>query len=209
MLLSGKLAFEQNDLMEERDSKTIALLGGSFNPPHVAHLLMASWALSAGGVDEVWVIPTGGHPFGKTLAPFEQRFEMCRLAFASLGDRVKILDVEREPRTHYSVETVEALAARYPQNQWRWIMGSDTLAQSAQWKDFDRLTQIASPLLIGRKGHPVQGQGGKEAVLTLPNVSSTLIREKIATHSESGLEGLIPGSVLRYIREHGLYESKK
>lgn len=195
-------------------AKTIGLFGGSFNPPHVAHVLIVGWAFAVGEVDEVWIIPTGGHPFGKPLAPFEDRLQMCRLAFACYGERVRMLDSEREQRVHYSVDTVRRLTERNADLRWRWIIGSDALAQSAEWKDFKELSRMAPPLVIRRMGHAARNArtqsseaGGSE--FTPPDVSSTFIRDRLAGPQEgyADLAGLVPHSVLAYIRRHRLYES--
>lgn len=185
----------------EASPTVIGLYGGSFNPPHTAHVLVAAWALSCGEVDRIWVFPTGGHPFGKDLAPFEDRMAMCRGAFAPFGDRVRVLDIEREPRVHYSVETVERLRAENPDLGWRWLMGSDTFADAPQWRRFDDLMDIAPALAIPRAGYPSAGAGS----FALPNVSSTLVRRMLAGHDWTGLEGLLPRPVAAHIRERGLY----
>ncbi len=198
-------------------AQVVALFGGSFNPPHVAHVLAVAWALSAGGADKVWVIPTGGHPFGKPLAPFEDRMELCRRAFACFGDRVDILDVEREPRVHFSVETVERLRQQHPNVEFRWLMGSDALAQTDQWRQFDRLKRLAPPMVIGRRGFPLPEDATPPAApdptadarpsLMLPDLSSTMIRSWLAggPSERTRLEGLLPAAVLRYIDERQLY----
>lgn len=185
--------------------ETIGLYGGSFNPPHMAHVLVAAWALATGEVGKVWVIPTGGHPFGKKLAPFEDRQEMCRRAFYFLGDCVQILDIEREPRVHYSIETLRELQQRHPDSHWRWIMGSDTLEDAPQWREFDELMRLAPPLII-----PRQGYGNSQIIdskgFALPNISSTLLRRRLAEGPREGLDALIPGAVLEWIRQRGLYQ---
>lgn len=182
------------------ERKTIGLYGGSFNPPHVAHVLAVGWALSAGELSEVWVIPTGGHPFGKSLADFDDRLTMCRLAFACYGDRVRILDIERGPEVHYSVDTVEQLVRENPDCSFRWIIGSDAMAQSAEWKNFARLAELAPPLVVGRSGH------GTKAKFTLPDISSTMLRERIARADDlRELDPLVPRSVLNFISHRKLY----
>jgi len=70
--------------MPSPSEKQVALLGGSFNPPHVAHLMAAYWALATQGVAEVWLLPAFQHPFGKSLAAFEDRVRMCELAAAGV-----------------------------------------------------------------------------------------------------------------------------
>lgn len=181
----------------------IGLLGGSFNPPHLAHVMVAAWALAGGEVGEVWVMPTGGHPFGKQLLPFDERLELCRLAFQCFGERVRIIDVEREPVTHYSIDTLRRLQSLHPGRRWRWIMGSDTLADARQWKQFDELMRQAPPLLVPRAGHLPPEQAAAE--FALPDISSTLLRRLLAGRRLEGIENLIPRPVLARILERGLY----
>jgi nicotinate-nucleotide adenylyltransferase len=184
------------------ESPTIGLLGGSFNPPHLAHVMVAAWALAGGEVDEVWVIPTGGHPFGKPLAAFDERLDLCRLAFACFGERARLLDLEREPVVHYSIDTLGRLEALHPGRGWRWIMGSDTIEEAGQWKEFDGLMRRAPPLIVPRAGHLPPG---RPAEFALPDVSSTLLRRLLAERRLEGLENLIPRPVLGRILAQGLY----
>lgn len=187
--------------MNKSAKRTVGLYGGSFNPPHVAHVLAVGWALSSGRMDEVWVIPTGGHPFGKSLTNFDDRMKMCRLAFACYGDRVKVLDIESGPEVHYSVDTVEQLAKEHPECGFRWIIGSDAMAQSSEWKNFERLAKLAPPLVIGRSGY----ESGT-AEITLPDISSTMLRDRIVKNAtDSDLDALVPRPVLNYVRERKLY----
>lgn len=181
----------------------VALFGGSFNPPHLAHALVVAWALAGGEVDEVWAIPTNGHPFGKPLAPFADRLEMCRLAFGFSG-RVRVLDVECEPRVHYSIDTIRRLAGGYPECRWRWLMGSDATVDAPKWKDFAEIERLAPPLVIPRKGH---GAGaGPARAFALPDVSSTMIREHLAAGQPAKeLEGLLPAGVIAYLETRKLY----
>ena len=71
-------------LRQDGPMRETAILGGSFNPPHVAHVMAAYWALATQGVSEVWMLPSFRHPFGKALAPFEDRVRMCELAAAPI-----------------------------------------------------------------------------------------------------------------------------
>ena len=73
----------------------VAIFGGSFNPPHLAHQMAALYVLETAAIDELWIVPAFQHPFGKVLAPFAHRLEMCELAAAALGPRVKVSAVGR------------------------------------------------------------------------------------------------------------------
>ena len=85
----------QGAAVAPRGGKEVALLGGSFNPPHVAHLMAAYWALATQGVSEVWLLPAYRHPFGKQLEPFEDRLRMCRLAAAAIRGVIGALPARR------------------------------------------------------------------------------------------------------------------
>ena len=193
-------------------SLSIGLFGGSFDPPHIAHVLVAGWALAEGEIDRLWVIPAGGHPFGKRSAPFADRFEMCRRAFACFGERVAVLDVERSPETHYSIDTLRGLARLHPTCRWRWVMGSDQLEQTEAWKTFDELAQLAPPLIIPRQGYPappstatLQKDPPRAQDFALPDLSSSFLRERLAAGAFDEVLGLAPASVLDLIRHRGLY----
>lgn len=184
----------------------IGLFGGSFNPPHMAHVMVVAWALSGAEVDQIWVIPNGGHPFGKRLLPFAERLELCRLAFACFGERVRLLDVEAAPGVHYSIDTLHKLQGLHPGHRWRWIMGSDTLADAAHWKQWDELLRQAPPLIVPRRAH-LPDTLASAGDFALPDISSTLLRGLLEQGRLDGLEHLLPRPVLRRILERGLYRA--
>src|SRR5690606_7304538 len=75
----------------------VALLGGSFNPPHVGHLLAAHYVRATQGVDEVWLMPSHNHPFGKALTPFVHRLGMCEVLCKDTSGWMRTTSVESEP----------------------------------------------------------------------------------------------------------------
>jgi len=191
----------------------IGLFGGSFDPPHIAHMMVAAWALAGGEIDQLWVIPTGGHPFGKRSAPFDDRWEMCRRAFGCYGERVRLLDLERGPGVHYSVDTLRRLIDRHPGHSWHWVMGSDQLEEAHVWKQFDEIERLAPPLIIPRQGYPSpagippEGPPQSRPEFALPDLSSTFIRSRLAEGAFEELAGLVPGPVLEVVRQGRLYRS--
>ena len=195
------------------DGPRIGLFGGSFDPPHVAHVMAAAWALAGGEIDRLWVIPAGGHPFGKRSAPFDDRWEMCLRAFGCYGERVKLLDLERGPGVHYSIDTLRRLIERYPGYSWRWVMGSDQLEEAHAWKQFDDIERLAPLLIIPRQGHPPPAEIPAERSsegrpeFALPDLSSTFIRGRLAEGAFEELAGLVPRPVLEFARRRGLYRS--
>src|SRR5438445_11763492 len=105
----------------------IALFGGSFDPPHVGHLLAAAYVLATEPVDELWFVPVAGHPLGKPLhAPFEHRAELCELAIADLGlRRARASRVEAELGGEgRTVDLLEHLHRAPPAHRWAPVLGS-------------------------------------------------------------------------------------
>jgi nicotinate-nucleotide adenylyltransferase len=182
------------------DRPEIALLGGSFNPPHVAHVMAAWWALATQGVRQVWLLPTYRHPFGKALAPFEDRVRMCRLAVAAVrGADVCSAEAELkdDPLCGRTVRTLEHLTAKHPELRFALVVGADILPETPSWYRWDRVTELARVVVVGRQGHA----GG--AGPALPDISSTLVRQRLASGQE--VAGLVPRRVLEYVAERGLY----
>src|SRR5678816_1236754 len=96
------------------DGCRVAIFGGSFNPPHVAHMLAVVYALSTQQIERVLVVPVFQHPFAKELAPFEDRLAMARLALGWLP-RTEVSTIERElGGESRTLRTIEALADRHP-----------------------------------------------------------------------------------------------
>jgi nicotinate-nucleotide adenylyltransferase len=181
-------------------SGKVALFGGSFNPPHAGHHLVTAYVLACCDVDQVWLMPAFRHPFGKELAPFDDRVEMCRRLAATFASGVDVTRVEEqvggEGRT---VDTLEFLAARNPGLEFRLVIGSDIAAEVPRWKSWERVRALAPPLLVARGGHPVAGALGPG----MPEVSSTEVRRRLAAGEDAS--ELVPRVVLDVVRERGLY----
>jgi len=186
---------------------TIALFGGSFNPPHVAHALVALYVLETAPVDALWVVPTYVHAFGKDLAPYDDRVAMCELAMAGLGGRVVVSTVEadiaraqqRESRT---LHTLEHLAVTHPDVQFRLVIGADILGEAAKWYRWDEVCRRAPPIVVGRGGVDAPA-GAHLTELAMPEVSSTEVRRRLGDGLDAG--GLVSRTVLGYIAGRGLY----
>ncbi len=189
---------------------TIGLFGGSFNPPHVGHALLALYVLETTDLDELWVVPTWRHAFGKDLASFDDRVAMCEAMAAAVGPRVKVSRVEEdvararggESRT---LHTLEHLAVVRPDARWRLVIGSDILAETSAWLAWDEVVRRAPPIVVGRGDHPPPA-GVEVSPLTIPGVSSTVVRDKLARGED--VRGLLPAAVLGYIAARGLYRDR-
>ncbi len=184
----------------------VAIFGGSFNPPHVAHLLAAALVVATHDIDRLLVVPTFQHPFAKELAPFEARVTMCELAMGNLPN-VQISRVEADlGGESKTLRTLEHLQKTNPDWQMQLVMGGDLVAESSKWHRFDDIKKIAPPLVIGRAGFAnAKFAGDAKLFSLLPEISSTEIRKKIKDRKWDDLAQLVPKSVLDFIRAEHLY----
>ena len=179
--------------------RTLAIFGGSFNPPHVAHQLACLYVLETQPVDHLLCMPAYRHPFDKALAPFADRVAMCRLLVAPLGGRASVSTLEEEVDDGRTLVLVEALRAREPDATLRLVIGADILRECDKWWRWADLERLAPPIVLGRHGFP--GPDGVE----LPEVSSTEIRARLARGD--AVDGLVPRSIIQYLETKGLYAS--
>lgn len=185
----------------EMASIPTALFGGSFDPPHCAHVLAVAYLLTCTGHREVFVVPCFQHAFGKESAPFRERVALCRLAFRPFGRRVRILDVEaRLPVPSYTVQTLQYLVTTFPERTFTLVIGADIVPETSRWRDFEEVSRLARVLVLRREGFPdPPGSYGPR----FPAVSSTMIREALASGRD--VSGLVPDAVLLRISEKRLY----
>lgn len=154
----------------------VAVYGGSFNPPHVGHGLVAAWLRWTDRADAVWLLPTFGHPFGKPLAPWEDRLELCRVLAAAVGPWVSVCELESElPVPSYTIDTLEALERRHPAHRFRLVVGADVVPETPKWRAWDRIEAGYDPIVVGRQGYPTP-----PGAVDFPGVSSTEIRARAA-----------------------------
>lgn len=147
-------------------SKTIALFGGSFNPPHEGHFEMARRVARRKAIDEVWILPVYCHPFGKKMAPFSERLRLCQEMFRTLGSKVKVKDVEKKlGGMSWTVRLIRHLKEKYPGYRFSLILGSDAYDQRAEWKDFEEIQDLVKLIVFPRGPNS-----------PIPDVSSTEIR---------------------------------
>ena len=178
----------------------IAIVGGSFNPPHVGHLMAALYVRACLPVDEVWLMPSFHHPFGKQMQPFEHRVSMCHAMLADQGPGLIVSQVEKEvPGEGRTVDTLEHLRAQRPETKWRLIIGSDIVNDLPHWKAWGRIQKLATVSVLYRAGYPAEGTVGPP----LAEVSSTEIRRRLEQHED--VSQLVPRAVLDYARAHRLF----
>lgn len=202
--------------------RRIGILGGTFNPVHWGHLLLAEWARDALGLDEVWFIPTG-HSYMKAdndVLPGEERFQMVRLALED-NRFFRCLDTEiRRQGCSYSYETLEQLKCEYPDCDFYFIVGADCLFAIENWKCPEKIFQSCTLAVAVRDKTPWDEMEDKRAdlerkfgckIFLMPfaslSVSSTEIRQRI--RERKSVRYLVPDRVLQYIGEKGFYFGKE
>lgn len=198
----------------------IGLLGGSFDPPHLGHCIMARDALEAAKLDRVLFVPaaTPPHKRDRELTPPEHRLAMLRRAIEG-NPAFGILENElARGGLSFTVDTVRALVAAQPETDWHWIIGADTLPELHTWKDIDALLELCTILTVYRPGVDPQrlaasalnlspASAARAARHLVPGhgigISSTGIRERV--RQGLPIEYLVNPGVAAYIARHHLY----
>jgi nicotinate-nucleotide adenylyltransferase len=185
----------------------VGILGGSFDPPHIGHLLVARQTHEIMHLDEVWFMPYFSHAWDKSITDASERLAMTKL-LVEKGIRVSDEEV-KQSKKNYCIDTVRIIRSRYSHNFY-WIVGSDIVPEFPRWKDPEALAQEVSFYIFPRNGHPMPAVLPKNCTpvvspdLVTTNISSTIVRNRL----QKGLSviGLIPDAVLEYINEHQLYK---
>lgn len=191
-----------------RQKQTVGILGGSFNPVHIGHMILASFMVQWGYVDKVWLTLSPRNPLKDpaALLPDTKRLAMLNLALKGARD-INVCDIELSmPRPSYTVSTLDALAAKYPDRQFRLIIGSDNWAIFDRWREPQRILDQYGVIVYPRDGYPVDGHTDGMEVVKAPlvDISSTFIRNAVARGRDVGY--FLPAGVFKYITDHKLYQ---
>lgn len=178
--------------------RIIAVYGGAFNPIHCGHAMVASWIHLTGLADRVWFVPSAAHPFGKEMASFEQRIEMCREVAMELGTWALVSPVESSlPAPNYTINLLQHLQSRHPSDRFRFVMGSDNLALRSKWHGFEDILKNFNPIFVQRAG-----EGGRNNLASqspvFPDISSTEIRRRVKAGEP--VSHLVPACILPSIK---------
>jgi nicotinate-nucleotide adenylyltransferase len=176
----------------------IGVLGGSFNPPHFGHILLAFWALADNDLDQILIVPCYRHPFGKRFISFDKRIKMCRIAFKKFGKFVRVSDIEKRlggiSRTLF---TLKALKRKNPDNRYFLLVGSDILSEKEKWYRISELERNFGIIVVPR--------GIKKQGLYIPDIKSRVIRDRIK--NKKTVANFLPRPVLDYIKKNRLYSN--
>lgn len=183
----------------------IGLLGGSFDPPHVGHLLIASDAVDALGLDRLVLVPAATQPLkGEAGATPHQRLAMTRL-LAAADPRLEVdaVEVDRGGLS-FTVDTLADYAGRHPDAELFFLAGADVLESFPRWREPERIRALATIAVMQRDGQPHRLPEGMVAVQTRRvDVSSTEVRARV----RAGLpvRGFVTDAVADYIAAERLY----
>jgi len=180
----------------------IGVLGGSFDPVHLGHLLLAEQARQELELEKVIFIPSFLAPFKKENAPALCRYKMVCLAIKrNPYFEVSFLEIKRKG-VSYSIDTIRELKKVYDREEMFFILGSDAWNHFSSWKEKDKLLQLVRFAVIERPGFPLKEQGAQKIEGEVFPISSSQIREKVK-RGES-IRYLVPEAVRRYILNKGL-----
>ena len=197
----------------------IGIFGGTFDPPHLGHLILAERCREAAGLDEVWFLPSfqPPHKLDRTMSRFESRCDM--VALAAIGQPAfKVERIESElPPPSYTAETLRVLKHRHPPHDFHLIVGGDSLADLPIWYHPERIVAQAELIAVARPGVILPTANELAQKIKVPeseirlqviesplvDLSSTEIRRRVA--EGRSIRFLVPRSVEEFIREKRLY----
>jgi len=202
-----------------RSDPKIGLLGGTFDPPHLAHLRIAEEVRETFSLSEVWFIPAGYPPHKKdALFSFEDRFNMLQLATKN-NPFFRVLDIERDENPSYTLKTLEKLKKLYPEKEFFLILGIDAFLEIDTWWHYERFLEFVKMIVVSRgkgewkykelqvkeRARALWGEGKEKKVYFLEvfpfEISSTHIREYLKTGKS--IRYLVPEEVYFYLKERG------
>ena len=187
-------------------AQQIGIMGGTFNPVHLAHLVMAEQVRKQLHLDGIWFIPNNTPPH-KQLAGNVSAKDRCAMLELATHDNpyfhVKLFEIMRGG-TSYTVDTLRYLKKRAPRNQYYLIMGSDEVNDFENWREPETIALLSTLVGVRRPNYP-QNPRFPMIWVDAPNldISSSLIRKNVATGNS--IRYLVPESVRLYIESRGLY----
>lgn len=189
----------------------IGVFGGTFDPPHLGHLLLAEAARDRLALDKVLFVPARvpPHKRARRVTPAATRLALLRAALAGTGFSVSTLELDR-PGPSYTVDTLERLGARHPRARFWLLVGADSLAELPTWRDPERILALAILAVADRPGAaspPTSLRRHARRVIHLGNspvqIASSDVRRRVARGRS--IRFLVPPAVERRVRALGLY----
>ncbi len=191
----------------------LGIFGGTFNPPHIGHLLLAERAAEGAHLDRVLFVPAAAPPHKQSngdLAPAADRAAMVRLAIED-NPRFAISTVELDRGgLSFTIDTLRTIAAEQPFDELYLLIGGDSLAEFHTWRDPEEIRRLARLVVVPRPDRSFDPASpfAREAIIVrmpLVELASTDLRAR--AREGRSLKYVVPPGVERYIAEHGLYRS--
>lgn len=183
----------------------VGVFGGSFDPVHHGHLIVAAEALRALGLAAVRFVPAGEQPFkrDRLVAAAAHRLAMLELGVAGVPGFVVDPQECRRPGPSYTVDTLRALRATLPDASLSLLIGSDAAQDFPQWREVAAIRELAHVVVLTRPGAMAPAGVGQTLPVPAIDISATAIRER--SRAGESIRFLVPDAVARYIAEHRLY----
>ncbi len=185
------------------------ILSGSFNPIHIGHLALANYLLEFEGLDEIWFIVTPQNPLKtkENLLDDQHRIAMVKMAIKDCP-KFKVNTIESElPRPNYTIRTLEALEAQYPDREFHLIIGADNWLIFHKWAEYEKIKQNYHLLIYPRRGHVIyidpEYSNIRSTNAPLIEVSSTFIRDSLVR--QKNMRFFLPSRVYEYIKTNNFY----
>ena len=198
--------------MDGGGKNIVGLFGGSYNPVHIGHMMLASYLVQWGYVDKIWLNLSPQNPLKnpKDLIPDLKRLDMLNLALKG-AQNIDLCDLELTmPTPSYTINTLDLLTSRFPRNRFKLVIGSDNWQIFEKWKDYQRILDDYGVIVYPRRGYPIESKfvDGMEFVdAPIVDISSTFIRKSIARGYS--MQYFLPAGVEDYILKHKLYQESK
>lgn len=194
----------------------IGILGGTFDPPHIGHLVLGDQAWQQLGLDEVWFTPVGQppHKTGRIVSAAEHRIEMTRAAIAAHPAFLLCEEDVRRPAPHYSLTLMQMLHAQHPAHEWFFLIGEDSLADLPKWHRPDALIELVTLCVARRPGSrsdhaavfdflPALRERLRWIDAPLIDLSSSELRARLV--DGRSVRYLVPDGALAHAAENGVY----
>jgi nicotinate-nucleotide adenylyltransferase len=186
----------------------IGILGGTFNPVHIGHLILAEEAREKLGLDKIIFVPTAlpPHKDNFNIAPASDRFKMLKLA--TQGNKffaVSDIEIKRQGRS-YTIDTLKEFKKKYSQDELYFIIGSDLLKYLGEWKDLNEIIKMVKFVAATRPGYPLEQipQNIQTLAIRAVDVSGFEVRGCVQENKSFGY--LVPDKVFDYIKKRKLYK---
>ncbi|CUS78778.1 nicotinate-nucleotide adenylyltransferase [Candidatus Kryptonium thompsonii] len=192
----------------------VGIFGGTFNPPHIGHLIVAEFIREEANLDKIIFIPCASPPHKQSpeylsqMASSQHRFEMVKIAIKG-NPFFEVSDIEiKRGGISYTVETVSYLVEKFPKYDFYLLIGADQFEEFHTWRDPDEIVKKVHLLVFNRYGYviPESKFSPFAKFITIPNIdiSASAIRERV--RAGKSIRYLVPSEVEEYIYANGLYK---